>query len=915
MLKFLLLLIIFSQITFAETVYLSKNEEEKKILDSFRKQEIRVGVLKNDFTDEKVNGVSLNDIIEDMLKNYLQLNIKVEKGSWEEVYLHFKNGQTDILNVLTQTKERKKFVGFTKPLFGESLYIASKTNKINSREDIKNKVLYLTKESIYIQYLDLFLKENNLDIKKVFIEDNLPYRDYYFLESEHNILDIENKMKIGRLPDRAMAVSKKYEKLIPIINRALDERYKKIINKWIEDKKINLFQKNFYKSLTEEEKKYLKGLKSIGITYESSGVLSYYSIKSRQYEGLLPNLLSILFKGMDVLLVDKSIVDEEWKQKYTKFENGFIDVIPMSRDSEREKKHIFTKKLFDLNTYIVSNLRKNSDNKIGVIKDGIEEIVVRKYFLDDAVITYTDRESMLKDLKERKISSVAVFELNDLEKIKYTLELLEVVPINLALKKEDYILRDIINKAIDNVVDKKEILKKSEIQNKNYELEMMEKKSIKYNNILSILILVLFILTIQSYRIIKQQRKNKELLKDSLTGLLSRRVFEEFCLNKNYIFGITVVIDLNKFKVINDSYGHEVGDAVLVAFSNCLKSVFKRDYIFRISGDEFYIFAENKEFEKKLKEIETVFRNIPIIKRNNVGFSLGYFIKDKNIGMKDAFRYADMAMYDAKKSKIYKVKEANIDFINQTDRKERIKQYLKESIKDEFHPVFQPKYKVLTGELSGAETLARWESKELGFVSPVEFIPLAEEIGIVHRIDYKMAEETIKYLKSYLMRNSVLSDFRISFNFSAETFKRGDAVEKIESLLTKYEVSGEYVEVEITESMILADIEDILKKLNRLKSLGIKISIDDFTAGHSTVALLTTLPIDVVKFDRSLILILKGDSQKGEAIYLALTRMIKSLNLKIVAEGIEEESELEFLKRIEVDYVQGYLLGKPRRGL
>ncbi|MEG0816818.1 EAL domain-containing protein, partial [Cetobacterium sp.] len=198
---------------------------------------------------------------------------------------------------------------------------------------------------------------------------------------------------------------------------------------------------------------------------------------------------------------------------------------------------------------------------------------------------------------------------------------------------------------------------------------------------------------------------------------------------------------------------------------------------------------------------------------------------------------------------------------------------------------------------------------------PGEFIPLAEDIGIIHEIDYKMAEETIKYLKEYLGKNSIKSEFRISFNLSAETFKRNDIVEKIGSYLEKYQVSGKNIEVEITESMILADLNDVIKKLNLLKGMGIKISIDDFTAGHSTVGLLTTLPIDIVKFDRSLILALKDDIQKGKAIYLALTKMIKSLEFRIVSEGIEEEYELEFLKSIGVDYGQGYLLGKPGKGL
>lgn len=915
MLKFVLLLMIFSQIIFGKELYITKNKNEQIILENFRKEEIKVGVLKNYFTDTKVNGVSLDDILQDMLENYLQLNVKMEEGSWDEIYSKFSKGEIDALNFTTQTNERKKLSYFTETLFGENLYVASKSKKINSKNTLNDSIIYLTKGSIYEYYLDIFIKNNDLNIEKRYTENNSNFQNEYHLDSEYNVIDITNKIEIGRLPDISMAFSKKYKSLIPIINNALNEKYKNRINDWFVTKKNQIFQENFYKELNSEELAYLENLKNIGIIYEETGSLSYYSKKTRKYEGVIPDFLSVLFKGMEVQLIDKSVVNEEWYQKFSKFERNYIDIIPMSRNAEREKSYIFTKKLFDLSVYKLNCFKQTNEKKIGVIENGIEENVTRRYFLDDEIVTYIDRRKMIKDLKDHKISSIVTFDLNDLDKMRYTIEQLEVVPVNLALKKENYILRDIIDKAIDKVVDKKEILKKSELQNKNYVLEILDKKNTKYNNILTILIFVLVVLALQSYRIIMQKKKNKELLKDSLTGLLSRRVFEEFCLNKNYLAGVAIIIDLNKFKVVNDSYGHEVGDEVLKAVSNCLKIVFKRDYIFRISGDEFYIFADKECIQNKFKDIETVFRNTPILKKNNIGFSLGYYIKDSQVNMKDSFKYADIAMYNAKKSKIYKIKEADQDFINETNRKEKIKEYLKTSIENEFYPAFQPKYELSTGKLSGAETLARWENKELGFISPGEFIPLAEEIGIIHEIDYKMAEETIKYLKKYLKENNIKSEFRISFNLSAETFKRTEIVEKIDNYLKKYQVSGENIEVEITESMILTDLNDVIKKLNLLKGMGIKISIDDFTAGHSTVGLLTTLPIDIVKFDRSLILALKDDIQKGKAIYLALTKMIKSLELKIVSEGIEEESELEFLKSIDVDYGQGYLLGKPGKSL
>ncbi|MGL4671932.1 EAL domain-containing protein, partial [Cetobacterium sp.] len=213
----------------------------------------------------------------------------------------------------------------------------------------------------------------------------------------------------------------------------------------------------------------------------------------------------------------------------------------------------------------------------------------------------------------------------------------------------------------------------------------------------------------------------------------------------------------------------------------------------------------------------------------------------------------------------------------------------------------------------GAEALTRWNNSDLGLVSPIEFIPIAEELGMIHKIDYKIAELAVKETKKMLSQKRVKDDFRMSFNMSVETFRRDDIVEYIFSLLEKYSLDGKNLEIEITESMFLKDAKNVILKLQKLSEKGIYISVDDFTAGYSTVGLLTTLPIDVVKFDRSLMATICENSDKGRSVYIGLAKMIKSLKLKVVAEGIEGKEQYEFLKEIGINYGQGYYLGKPER--
>nr|WP_257163638.1 EAL domain-containing protein [Cetobacterium somerae] len=272
-------------------------------------------------------------------------------------------------------------------------------------------------------------------------------------------------------------------------------------------------------------------------------------------------------------------------------------------------------------------------------------------------------------------------------------------------------------------------------------------------------------------------------------------------------------------------------------------------------------------------------------------------------------------MYSAKKGRENWSQEATYNFIKSKKRKKIIENLISKSINIEFYPVFQKKYALKDGKIIGAEALTRWNNNLLGEIYPDEFIPIAENLGLIYKVDYKIAEEAVKKTKQLLRDNIVDKNFRMSFNMSIETLKRKDVVEVILDILKKYSLSGKNLEIEITESTFLNDAEDVVVKLNKFRENRIYLSIDDFTAGYSTVGLLTTLPIDVVKFDKSLISSINEESERGKNVYLGLTNMIKSLKLKVVAEGIEEREQFEFLKEIGVSYGQGYYFGKPEREL
>ena len=899
-------------------VYIPRNQKEKSYLEKIRDKQLILGVKTNHFSDDKIEGESLNDIIVELFNSYLQLNVKVKEERWDILHSDFQKGKIDIINFLTKTNEREKFTVFSNKILTEELVIISKDKNLNAPEDLNGVEIYISENSIHEKIIERFKVKNELQLK-IIKTDNMDAENIkYFAKTNLSAIGESNKLNISGLPESSIGVKKEYENLNAIINNALEERYNMRIQNWLKKRRELIFKNKFFNSLTKEEYEYLKNLEPLKITYGNIENVSNYSFKDKKFAGVLPNLLSCLFRKLDInISQDKNLKKVEWADIYESFDRGEIDILTLSRTPEREKKFIFTRKIYNLNVYQIESLKSSSNTRrIGVIKNSIEESVSKEYFLEKNIKIYTNRENMISDLKNGRLTTILSLNPDIYDRKKYNIKILEDVPINLALNKDKTMLRDILNKAILDMVDLKDILKTSDLDRKKEILHEQERHKRMINIIILSCVILLLLTAYQSFKVIMHKKKNKELLRDELTGLYSRRVFNEFCKKNESLAGCTLLLDLNNFKSLNDTYGHDYGDKVLVEAGKLLKKSFKDDYIFRISGDEFYIFScYSVNIKFKIKKLETLFKTSDLMKKYNISFSLGYYIKREKDSMNYAFKYADLAMYSAKKDRENWTQEATYNFIKSKKRKKMIENIIDISIDTEFYPVFQEKYELKNGKIIGAEALTRWENKLLGQIFPDEFIPITESLGLIHKIDYRIAEEAIKKTKQLLEKGRVDREFRMSFNMSVETLRKKDVVDYIFSLLDKYSLNGKNLEIEITESTFLDDVDEVVAKLNKFRERGIYISIDDFTAGYSTVGLLTTLPIDVIKFDKSLMSSISEDSERGKNVYLGLTNMIKSLKLKVVAEGIEERDQFEFLKKIGVSYGQGYYFGKPQKRL
>lgn len=409
---------------------------------------------------------------------------------------------------------------------------------------------------------------------------------------------------------------------------------------------------------------------------------------------------------------------------------------------------------------------------------------------------------------------------------------------------------------------------------------------------------------------------------DTLTDLPNRVLFTDRLkeaintANKNNSKIAVVFFDIDNFKQINDMLGHYIGNKLLIDISKRLKSSLEvYETLARFNGDEFSIFIENitqiEDIIQIINRIKKIFE-IPFNADNHtIHISSSYGISifpDDGESADDLLKNADTAMYKAKESgrNTYQLYDDNMR--DEVYRKLKIEKHLRLALENnELHLCFQPQVDIKSNKIRGVEALLRWDNKDLGMISPLEFIPIAEEAGLIIPIGEWVLEkscETIKALQVEYNFNAI-----ISVNISPVQLKQGDFAEKVKYILDKTGLNPKSLELEITES-ILIDSFDFVDMLEELKNIGVKIALDDFGSGFSSLNYLTKLPFNTLKIDKSFIDYINTNS-KEEAIIESIISLIHKLELEVIAEGVENKEQLEYLIQANCDNVQGFLFFKP----
>ena len=411
---------------------------------------------------------------------------------------------------------------------------------------------------------------------------------------------------------------------------------------------------------------------------------------------------------------------------------------------------------------------------------------------------------------------------------------------------------------------------------------------------------------------------------DELTGLNNRKNFKtiiESQLKDHTLLesrGALIIIDIDNFKFINDSYGHNCGDIFLKKFSEDLKKNLNfNELLCRFGGDEFIIFipyiSDFQDIKKVVIKITEIFK-LPYNIHNNEIFasaSIGVAVfPDDGEEFEVLLKNADAAMYLAKSNGKNKWEMFNSDISREINRIYSIQRGLRNALNNnEMFVVFQPKVRLMNNEVDGFEALLRWDSSEIGLVSPSEFIPIAESTRLIIPIGKFVLREVFIKIK-YLLSQGY-DDFKIAVNLSEIQLREGDLLEYFNLLIEEFEISPKYIEFEITESMIMKSVDRNINYLMQIRLLGASIALDDFGTGYSSLNHLTKLPIDVLKIDRSFVIDMI-ENDKSRYIVEKIIQLSHKLGITVVAEGVEEKEQVDYLKKMECDTVQGYYYSKPQ---
>ncbi|MEG0085166.1 MAG: EAL domain-containing protein [Niameybacter sp.] len=659
----------------------------------------------------------------------------------------------------------------------------------------------------------------------------------------------------------------------------------------------------------------------IMIVYNEDHISSYFELKGKHSEE------DYYIKIMEPLVVKQST--KKNIDLFTTILIGLCIIINLILAILIEK--LVVKRIIKINRGV--NEIKNSTNlserivvdstkdEIGSLENDINEMFEA---LEDANESISIKESQYSDVLATMTNGFAYYRIKQDEKGRYIDGICEVFNDALAklveVNKEDMIgkyFTEFLDNTYMGAIKLQEVFEQVSSTNQPFIVNQIRIRENKWVD-LSIYVTQegYFTLIVNDVTKLKQYLTEMKYLAeyDSLTNLKNRHSLYRHLnamrrVNKPFVI---YFMDLDNFKTLNDTVGHVEGDKVLCHVANGLMKLSDSSVcIGRVGGDEFVLIKEGLYTNQEILDygeeiIRVVNQRFEYALYNfEIKVSIGVSIyPHQAVDVNTLLKYGDIAMYRSKKNggnSTYIFADAMMEDLE-------IEARLKDAIdNNEIVPYYQPILDIKNEKIVGAEALARWK-KDGEIIQPDKFIPVAKNTGYIVDIDYMILERACEFCKQWNEKG--VDDFTISVNLSYRSLKKSNCVETIKELLSRYNLKPDLLKLEITEDDVLEYPQYIIKVLNEIKLLGIKVALDDFGVGYSLFNHIKMLPIDILKIDRSILLEV-GEDTKTRAIVESLINLAHTLNLEVICEGVEDAKQMQVLKAIDCDMIQGYFISQP----
>lgn len=869
--------------------------------------------------------------------------------TWEEGMERLKSGDIDLFGPLQYSDERAENFNYARYDAGTeygTLYTKADNNLIyyedfDSFDGIRVATMFSNYQN---EDFDKYCKENNFSVEYVYYEDTVDivdavingYADACICGS---LIYSEELKAIGTYSAEPFyfASTKGNEE----ISKEMDMASKKIR---FESPEFTdeLYAKYYYKDIekkpdfTRKEMEYIKIHNELNVVYDSnSSPMEYYDYETKSFKGINADIINIIENktGFKFNFIKTNNVDESLEYIKT----GKAQIISGYKGNVKNAQNylIFTKPYINIPMVMVGNANREADDNFKLaVESGLYDFQsnLEKMYSRSVIYTYKTIEEVLYAVRSNEVNGGVInsYLFDELAKNRKVngLKIISNIPVVLSMnigvsKYCDDILVSILNKTINNLTEEeKNTIVLTNTINKNGKLPIsvvLQEYAFPITIFVGTIILVVLFLIISNNNM-NEKRLQYIAFTDKLTGLENWEKLEmeaeKFLPGKDNQYSF-VYFDVDNFKLINDVYGYAQGTETLINIAGVIKSEIKdEEFGVRISGDKFVMILKLTDESEIIERLKKMFEDINKVCRSTynsfytISFSCGIYviidgalsinnISDKaNIARRTVKQHhgTSFAMYDdAIRRKLLEEKEVE-DIMNES------------LLNGEFVVFLQPKFNLVENEIAGAEALVRWQLPDRGLMPPSFFIPIFEKNGFIVNVDLFVLECICQNLRRWI--DDGIIPVTISVNLSRVHLNNPDLIYTICNILDKYNVPYGCIELELTESAIYGNSEHLLDMMKKFKQLGFMLSMDDFGTGYSSLNLLKDIPIDVLKLDKEF-LSECIDTQKGKSIITDVVVMANNIDITVLSEGVETKEQVDFLKNIGCNMVQGFYFDKP----